>query len=120
MKRLTMFAIGLLMLAPLFVNAALIDYDRSVTYTDSTPIPAAKIPTIQYRGYYGPSLTGPWTSGNVVTDNLAISAPDPAAGATLWYTVDATLDGMTSAKGVAASKSVPFNLPGAPSVRGVR
>ena len=100
--------------------AALIDYDRVTTYTDSSAIPAAKVPTIQYRGYSGPSLTGPWTPAGLVTDNLTISAPDPAPGATLWYTVDATLDGMTSAKGVAKSKTVPFGLPAGPALRDVR
>jgi len=100
--------------------AALIDYDRVTEYTDSSTIPAAKVPTIQYRGYSGPSVTGPWTPAGLVTDNLAISAPDPAPGVTLWYTVDATLDGMTSAKAPAVSKSLPFLRPAGPGLRGVR
>ena len=100
--------------------AALIDYDRVTEYTDSSAIPAAKVPTIQYRGYSGPSVTGPWTPAGLVTDNLAISAPDPAPGATLWYTVDASLDGMTSAKAPAVSKSLPFLRPAGPGLRGVR
>ena len=114
----------ILVLLALFVAApaiaALIDYDRVTTYVDDTAIPAAKIPTIQYRGYSGPSITGPWTPAGIVTDNLSITAPDPAPGATLWYTVDATLDGMTSAKGAAKSKTVPFPAPAGPTVRGVR
>jgi len=120
MKRLTMFGIGLLILSPLFVNAAFIDFDRVVTYTDSSAIPVAKVPTIQYQGYSGPSVAGPWTPAGLVTDNLTITAPDPAAGATLWYTVDASLDGMTSAKGPAVSKSLPFLRPAGPGLRGVR
>ncbi|MFA6064077.1 MAG: hypothetical protein WC736_15920 [Gallionella sp.] len=100
--------------------AAMIDYDRSVTYTDGSAIPAAKIPTIQYQGYSGPAPTGPWTPAGLVVDNLAISAPDPAPGATLWYTVDASLDGMTSAKAPAVSKSLPFLRPAGPGLRGVR
>ena len=100
--------------------AALIDYDRVTGYTDNTSIPAAKIPTIQYRGYYGPAPTGPWTPTVTVTDNLTISAPDPPAGGTWWYTVDATLDGVTSAKAAAMSKTVPFKATDAPLLRGVR
>jgi hypothetical protein len=114
----------ILVLLTLFVAApalaAFIDYNRSVTYTDNTAIPAAKIPTIQYQGHYGPAVTGPWTSGNTVTDNLAISAPDPPAGATWWYTVTATLDGMTSDKAAAKSKTIPFQTPAVDQVRGVR
>ena len=114
----------ILVLLALFVAApsiaAMIDYDRATTYTDSTAIPAAKIPTIQYRGYSGPSQTGPWTPSVTVTDNLAISAPDPPAGSTWWYTVDATLDGMTSAKAAAMSKTIPFPTPAGPTIRGVR
>ena len=100
--------------------AALIDFDRVVTYTDSSAILAAKVPTIQYRGYSGPSVTGPWTPAGLVTDNLAISVPDPEPGAVLWYTVDASLDGMTSAKAPAVSKSLPFLRPAGPGLRGVR
>lgn len=118
MKRI-LFILFVILL-PLTVSAAFIDFNRVTTYTDTTPIPAAKIPTIQYRGYTGPSSTGPWTAGNAVVDNLAISAPDPAPGATLWYTVDATLDGMTSTKAVAMSKSLPFQTPVGPTLRGVR
>lgn len=117
MKRIIVL-LALFVAAPAI--AALIDYDRVTTYTDSSAIPAAKVPTIQYRGYSGPSLTGPWTPAGLVTDNLAISAPDPAPGATLWYTVDATLDGMTSAKAPAVSKALPFLQPGGPALRGVR
>jgi len=99
---------------------AFIDFDRVTTYTDASAIPAAKIPTIQYRAYYGASTTGPWVTGATVTDNQTITAPDPAPGATVWYTVDATLDGMTSAKAVPKSKTVPFQAADAPSIRSVR
>ena len=117
MKRIIVL---LVLFAAVPAIAALIDYNRVTTYTDNTAIAPAKIPTIQYQGYSGPAPTGPWTPAGLVTDNLAISAPDPAPGATLWYTVDATLDGMTSAKGVAKSKSLPFQTPETPVVRGVR
>ena len=120
MKKILFLLLTVVLVASTTAIAAFIDYDRSVTYTDNTPIPAAKVPTIQYRGYTGPAATGPWTGGNVVTDNLTISAPDPAAGMTLWYTVDATLDGMTSEKAAAISKTIPFPTPAGPRLRGVR
>jgi len=102
--------------------AAVVTFDRVTTYTDGSPIPSAKVSTIQYRAYYGPSQTGPWTAGDVVTDNLAITAPDPdpAKGVTLWYTVDASLDGQTSAKAVPASKTVPYPTPSPPPGCAVR
>jgi len=100
--------------------AAFLDYDRVTTYIDNTSISPEKIPTIQYRAYHGPSSAGPWTAGNSVIDNLTITAPDPTAGSTLWYTVDATLDGMTSDKAVPKSKTVPFLRPAVPWLRGVR
>ena len=75
MKRIIVL-LALFVAAPAI--AALIDYDRVTQYVDNSPIPAAKIPTIQYRGYSGPAPTGPWTPAGIVTDNLAISAPGPA------------------------------------------
>ena len=119
MKRLLMFSVLMCLFAPL-VFGAFIDFDKVTTYVDGSAIAPAKIPTIQYRGYYGVSPTGPWTPAGVVTDNLTITAPDPAVGGTMWYTVDATLDGQTSNKGVAASKGIPFPNPAGTRVRGVR
>lgn len=52
--------------------------------------------------------------------STAIVAPDPPPGEVLWYTVDAELDGITSAKGAAMSKTVPFPAPAGPVLRGVR
>lgn len=118
-KAILLLAVFVLVMSTTAI-AALIDYDRVTTYTDNSAIPAAKIPTIQYRGYSGPSPTGPWTPAGIVTDNLTITAPDPVAGATLWYTVDDTLDGMTSEKAPALSKSLPFLRPAGPALRGVR
>lgn len=100
--------------------AAFIDFDRVTTYEGGAAIPAEKITGIRYRGYTGPSAAGPWTAGNVVTDNMAIVAPDPPPGEVRWYTVDAELDGITSAKGAAMSKAVPFPAPAGPVLRGVR
>jgi len=118
MKKTLILVLALFVAAPAI--AAFIDFNRVTTYTDGSAIPAAKVPTIQYRAYYGPSSSGPWTGGATVVDNLAISAPDPVVGGTLWYTVDASLDGKTSAKAVPKSKTVPFLAPAGPSLRGVR
>jgi len=119
MKRLLMFSVMMVLFAPL-VFGATIYFDRVTTYVDGSAIPSAKIPTIVYRAYTGPSDTGPWTAGGTVTDNLALPALEPAAGTTLWYSVDATLDGMTSARSAAKSKAVPFSLPVVPSIREVK
>lgn len=100
--------------------AAFIDFDRVTTYRDGSSISDTKIPTIQYQAYYGSSSTGPWTAGNIVVDNVTITAPDPAAGSTLWYTVDASLDGAVSFKAAAKSKTVPFPQLNPPVLRGVR
>jgi len=94
--------------------AAVIEFDRVTTYVGGAAIPSVKVPTIQYRGYSGPTASGPWTTGAVVTDNLAITAPDPPAGTTWWYSVTASLDGQESAKAVPASKSVAFQTPAQP------
>lgn len=104
---------------PLASNAATITYDRITTYSNGTPIPSEKVPTIQYRGYSGPNSANPDVLAGTVTDNQAITAPDPDPGGTLWYTVDGTLDGATSGKAAAVSKTVPFLQPAVPKVRAV-
>lgn len=120
MKKILFLLLGWILVESSTTIAAFIDFDRVTLYADNTAIPAAKIPTIQYRGYTGPSAAGPWTAGNAVTDNMAIAAPDPPPGGVLWYTVDASLDGMTGVKGAAMSKAVPFQTPAGPVLRGVR
>ena len=119
MKRVLMVLVLMAVFAPL-VFGATIHFDRATTYTDGVAIPSAKIPTIVYRAYTGPAPAGPWTAGGTVTDNLALPAAEPSAGQTLWYTVDATLDGMTSGKAAAVSKTVPFNIPAVPVLRAVQ
>ena len=37
----------------------------------------------------------PENPGQTVTDNATITAPDPPAGSTWWYSVTAILDGKT-------------------------
>jgi len=118
MKRLLMFAVLMCLFAPM-VFGATIFFNKVTTYSDGSAIPAAKIPTIVYKGYTGPAAIGPWTSGSAVTDNLALPALEPGVGQTLWYTIDATLDGMTSTKAAAMSKTIPFPTPAGPVLRAV-
>jgi hypothetical protein len=99
--------------------AAVVSFDKVTTYTDSTPIPAAKLPNILYRVYTAPGSTGPWTAGPESAGNVIV-APDPVAGSTAWYSVTATLDGVESAKCVPASKTVAIPTPSAPPGCSVR
>lgn len=119
MKRVLMFVLCISVLFPLTTNAAEVWYDRVTTYVGGAAIPAAKIPTIQYRVYYGPT-NPPTTVGNTATDNVMLPAPDPPAGSTYWYALDASLDGATSAKSTAKSKSVPVPSCNAPNIREVK
>lgn len=110
---LVVLVIGVIL--PLGTNAATLSWTAPGTYTDGSNISTTDQGRITYTPYYGSSSTGPWTSGTSTLPGVTTSTlPDPAVGATRWYTVDATLDGMTSAKGTAVSKTVPFKVPGAP------
>lgn len=124
MKKILILLVLVVIVTSTTAIAALIDYDRVTTYTDNTAISAAKIPTIQYKGWYGPTQTDPENPGPTVTDNQTITVPDPPAGSTWWYTVTATLDNATSAKAAAKSKTIPFQTPAVDQppgqVRGVR
>ena len=92
--------------------AAVVEWDAPTTYTDNTAIPAGKIPTIIYTPFIGDAPTGPWAAGNKTAPGiLSATMPDPAPGATKFYTVSGTLDGQESAKAVPASKTVPFKTP---------
>ena len=95
--------------------AAVLTWTAPTTYTDTSAIAPADIARIVYTPYYGASATGPWTAGTTTGAGvLTTTLPDPSPGATRWYTVDATLDGMTSAKAAAKSKTVPFRIPAGP------
>jgi hypothetical protein len=105
----------LMLFVALPAMAAVVSWTAPTTYSDATPIPSADISRITYQIYYGSAQTGPWTAG-VLTGpgTLTGTAPDPAVGTTRWYTVSAILDGQEGAKGVAASKNIPFKVPAAP------
>ena len=118
MKKTLILVLALFVAAPLIAQAATMTWQPPANYADNvaTPIPAADIARIVYTPYYGSSATGPWTAGTMTAAGVTTAIlPDPGPGQTRWYTVDATLDGQTSAKGVAASKTVPFKVPAAPS-----
>jgi len=95
--------------------AAVMTWTGPTTYTDGSSITVSNQARITYTPYYGASATGPWTAGTTTGPGvLTATLPDGAPGVTRWYTVDCSLDGQTSAKAVAASKTVPFPVPGAP------
>jgi len=93
--------------------AATLSWTGPMTYTDGSAIPAVDQARITYTPYTGPAATGPW-SARPATAAGATSAtvPNPSPGSTLYYTVDATLDGMTSVKASpAVSKTAPYKTP---------
>jgi hypothetical protein len=106
-----------LILLALFIAApsiaAVVEFDKVTTYVGGAAIPSAKLPNIVYRVYTAPGSTGPWTGDLTSADNT-ITAPDPPAGATWWYSVTASLDGQESAKCVPASKTVAVPTPSQP------
>ena len=115
MRRTLILVLALFVAAPSI--AATLSWTAPTQYTDTTAIAPSDIARITYTPYYGSSATGPWTAGTVTAAGaLTATVPDPVVGGTRWYTVEATLDGQTSAKGVAASKTVPFpKVPAVPS-----
>ena len=93
--------------------AATLSWTGPTTYTDGSAIPAADQARITYTPYTGASASGPWTARPAtVAGATSATVPDPSPGATLYYTVDATLDGMTSAKvSPPVSKTAPYRMP---------
>ncbi len=116
MRRMLTVLLGmLLILTANVVKAANLSWTGPTLYVDGTTISTADQARITYTPYSGASSTGPWAAGTATAPGiLTTTLPDPAPGVTRWYTVDATLDGMTGGKAVAASKSVPFRQPGIP------
>lgn len=113
-KILVLLALFVLVMSTTAI-AAVLTWTAPITYTDTSTIAPADIARIVYTPYYGAAATGPWTAGTTTGAGvLTATLPDPSPGATRWYTVDATLDGTTSGKAVAASKTVPFRQPGVP------
>lgn len=110
----------LLLFVALPAMAAVITVTPPAQYTDNVAIPAAKIPTMTYTPMWGPVDAGQGTWPNIGSPGApgvtTLTAPDPPAGRTYWYTVTVTLDGETSGKAAAKSKMVPFRQPGVPAV----
>ena len=114
MKRLLILSVIMVLFAPLAFGATMTW--TVPTFTDGTPIPATELAKIVYTPYMGDSATGPWTAGAKTAPGvLTATMPDPAAGGTLFYTVDATLGKDTSAKAVPASKTILKGI-GTPSI----
>lgn len=113
-KILVLLAVFVLVMSTTAI-AAVLTWTAPTTYTDASAIAPVDIARITYTPYYGASVTGPWTAGATTGAGvLTATLPDPSPGATRWYTVDCSLDGQTSAKAVAASKTVPFRVPTGP------
>jgi len=114
MKRFLIVA--MLLCLPVLSWGAGLNWNAPTTYTDNTAIPAAKISAIVYKSYTGAASAGPWTLNSTTAPGVTnATAPDPAPGGTTWYTVEALLEGQTSAKATAVSKTVPFLVPKAPT-----
>ena len=104
-----------LLLMPVGVTAATLTWEAP-TYSDNTVIPPDLAARIVYTPFIADSATGPWVAGNKTAPGaLSATLPDPAPGATRWYTVDATLGNQTSAKAVPASKTILKGI-GTPSI----
>ncbi len=104
-----------LILIPLASNAATVSWEKVITFTDGTSIPATLLPTIVYKVYYGPDKAN-LAPGASVVDSATSPAPDPPMGETFWYSVTATLPGgPESAKAVPASKTVAIPPVSAPA-----
>ncbi len=120
--RVRNLVIVFLILAVAFpVMAGTLSWNAPTTYvpeppaTVGDPIPSEKISQIIYRTFYGNSPTGPWTAGpTTLGGEVSATVPDPAAGSTRWYTVEAFLDNVASAKAAAVSKTVPFRATNPP------
>ena len=102
-----------ILLSASVVIAATLSWIGPTVYTDGVSIPAADQARITYTPYTGASASGPWTARPATAAGAtSASVPDPSPGSTLYYTVDATLDGMTSAKvSPPVSKTAPYKTP---------
>ncbi len=117
----TLIALTLLCLAPAAAPAATMSWSPTTTAVNVldnsvVALTAADQARIVYTPYHGTSAQGPWTA-ETPTPPGATSATvqSPAKGQTLWYTVDATLDGERGAKAQPVSFQVPFPVPSAPT-----
>ena len=88
-------------------GAAEVSWQAVTTYKDGSTI----TDPVTYQVYTGPTVNGDWTAYGSPVSALTATAPDPVAGATLWYNVAAIANGVEGAKGAAASKTTPFLNP---------
>jgi len=111
-----LLVLGAILLSASIALAATLSWTAPTTYTDGSAIPAVDQARITYTPYTGASATGPWSARPSTSAGATSTAvPDPSPGTTLYYTLDCTLDGQTSVRAVAVSKSLPFLVPAAPS-----
>ena len=122
MRKVLMFLIVMVLLWSADPRAAVCTWAAPTNYapvppaTVGDPIPSAKIATITYKVYSGSSASGPWSlMTTTAAGALSATLLDPAPGGTLCCTLEAVLDGQTSAKASAACKAFPQKTPEAPS-----
>ena len=103
------FLLALCVLAPALASGASISWTAPATYTDNTPIPQEKIPTIKYRLY-----------SDMVEFGVVVGATQwegtlpQQPGEVKSYTATAELDGQTSAHSPPTTFAwfLPTNAPG--------
>lgn len=102
----------LLLLMALPAHSATLSWSAVTTYADGSIIPIDK--TVTYTTYTGPSASDLSTVQGTTTATSA-AVPDPSPGQTMYYTVDAMVDGVRSEKAAPVSKTVPFKNPSPPT-----
>ena len=111
MKKIVILLLLLFIAVPAI--PAILSWGPPATDVDGGLFTAGEQAAMTYRTYSSPYPDGPWAL-DVSTGPGVLSAvvPEPAAGTTLWYTADVTLDGQTSVKSPSpVSKTVGFPLP---------
>jgi len=103
------WGVGLLLasLSPLTpAYAATVTWILPTAYTDGTSIDPATIQSIVVEVYTGTSSTGPWSLAVTSSPGTtSATAPDPAAGQTLWYATRAVVAGVPSDYSASVSKT---------------
>lgn len=113
--KLLLTVLGLMATLPTLTLAATLTWTQP-TYVDNSVIPASIASQIVYSPYMGDTVSGPWVAGPKTAPGiLSATLPDPAPGATKWYTVEGTLGTQTGPKATPASKTILKGI-GSPSI----
>lgn len=88
---------------------AVLTWNPSDTYEDSTLIPVDMQAQEIFITYYATTETGNWIEHSVTGMGvLTAQVPEPPQGVTYWYTIETELVGLRSAKAAPVSKTGPF------------